>query len=73
MLKKLRWRFIIAAMTAFGTVMLLLVTGINFLNYSITMKREDGAACRKYSDDIGNALGNRSGSGFYHPLFCGAL
>ncbi len=41
MLKKLRWRFIIAAMTAFGTVMLLLVTGINFLNYSITTKRED--------------------------------
>ncbi len=33
MLKKMRRRFILAAMTAFGTVMLVLAAGINLVNY----------------------------------------
>lgn len=33
MLKKMQWRFILAAMAAFGTVMLVLAAGINIANY----------------------------------------
>lgn len=41
MLRKLRLRFIISAMAAFGFVMLVLVIGINLLNYSVTKARQD--------------------------------
>lgn len=41
MLKRLRLRFILSAMTAFGFVMLILVIGINLLNYSVMMARQD--------------------------------
>lgn len=41
MLRKLRLRFILAAMAAFGFVMLVLVIGINLLNYSVTKSRQD--------------------------------
>lgn len=41
MLKKLRIRFILAAMAAFGAVMLLLTAGINVLNYYQVAKSQD--------------------------------
>lgn len=41
MLKRLRLRFILSAMAAFGFVMLILVIGINLLNYSVMMARQD--------------------------------
>ena len=41
MLKKMRSRFILAAMFAFGIVMLLLALGINVLNYYVTAARQD--------------------------------
>lgn len=41
MLKKMRLRFILSAMAAFGPVMLVLVSGINLINYSVTTARED--------------------------------
>lgn len=41
MLKRLRLCFILSAMAAFGFVMLILVIGINLLNYSVTMARQD--------------------------------
>lgn len=37
----MRWRFILAAMAAFGTVTLLLAAGINLINYSVTTTRMD--------------------------------
>lgn len=41
MLKKMRWRFIGAAMAAFLAVLTVLIAGINFWNYSITTERAD--------------------------------
>ena len=41
MLKKMQRRFIRAAMTAFGVVLLVLMTGINLLNYSVVTARQD--------------------------------
>ena len=41
MLKKIRWRFIWAAMAAFFTVMLLLASVINVGNYYVTAVRQD--------------------------------
>lgn len=41
MLKKMRRRFILAAMTAFGVVMFVLLAGINLTNYSVTIIRQD--------------------------------
>ena len=41
MLKKMQWRFIRAAMAAFGTVMLFLAAGINLINYSVTIAAQD--------------------------------
>ena len=41
MLRKLRERFILSAMAAFGIVMLRLVAGINALNYKVTVDRQD--------------------------------
>ena len=41
MLKKMRSRFILAAMFAFGIVMLLLALGINVINYYVTADRQD--------------------------------
>ena len=41
MLRKLRERFILSAMAAFGIVMLMLVAGINALNYKVTVDRQD--------------------------------
>ncbi len=41
MLKKLKDRFILSAMSALGIVMLTLVVGINAINYSATVNRQD--------------------------------
>lgn len=41
MLKKMRWRFITAAMSAFLAVVLLLMFTINLWNYNITSDRQD--------------------------------
>lgn len=44
MLKKMQRRFIMAAMAAFATVMLMLVLGINIVNYYRTTSMQDGLA-----------------------------
>lgn len=44
MLKKIQRRFILAAMAAFGTVMLLLIVGINLANYYRTTSMQDRLA-----------------------------
>ena len=44
MLKKMQRRFIMAAMAAFATVMLVLVVGINMVNYYRTTSIQDGMA-----------------------------
>lgn len=44
MLKKMQRRFIMAAMAAFATVMLMLVVGINIVNYYRTTSMQDGLA-----------------------------
>lgn len=44
MLKKMQRRFIMAAMAAFATVMLVLVVGINIVNYYRTTSTQDGLA-----------------------------
>lgn len=44
MLKKIRRRFILAAMAAFGTVMLVIVAGINVANYVQTTSMQDHLA-----------------------------
>lgn len=41
MLKKMQRRFIRAAMTAFGVIMLVLVAGINLINYTVMTGRQD--------------------------------
>lgn len=41
MFKKLRLRFISSAMAAFGFVTMIVVIGINLINYSVTMIRQD--------------------------------
>ena len=41
MLKKMQRRFILAAMAAFGTVMLILLAGINIANYQRTTAAQD--------------------------------
>lgn len=50
MLRKLRLRFILSAMAAFGFVMLVLVVGINLLNYFVMKGRQDEtiAGIREY-------------------------
>ena len=44
MLKKIRRRFILAAMAAFGMVMLVIVAGINVANYIQTTSMQDHLA-----------------------------
>ena len=44
MLKKIQRRFILAAMAAFGTVMLLIIAGINLANYYRTTSMQDRLA-----------------------------
>lgn len=44
MLKKMQRRFIMAAMAAFATVMLVLVVGINIVNYYRTTATQDDLA-----------------------------
>lgn len=44
MLKKMQRRFIVAAMAAFATVMLVLVVGINMVNFFRTTSMQDGLA-----------------------------
>ncbi len=44
MLRKIQRRFILAAMAAFGTVMFLIVAGINLANYIQTTSRQDHLA-----------------------------
>ena len=41
MLKKMRWRFIAAAMAAITAVVVVLVGGMNLWNYHITTQRQD--------------------------------
>lgn len=44
MLKKMQWRFVMAAMAAFGTVMFVLVVGINIVNYCRMTSMQDDMA-----------------------------
>ena len=55
MLKKIQRRFILAAMAAFGTVMVLIVAGINWANYAQTTSMLDHLAA--------SLLDGRSGHG----------
>ena len=81
MLKKMRRRFILAAMAAFGTVMAMLLAGINLVNFYRTTSVRDQMAA--------NLLGREqrafhrpqaplppmedmpggAGGGVHHPLF----
>ncbi|MDE6184969.1 MAG: two-component sensor histidine kinase, partial [Lachnospiraceae bacterium] len=46
MLKKMQRRFILAAMAAFGTVMLVIAAGINVVNYYRTASMQDDTIMR---------------------------
>lgn len=59
MLKKMRWRFIGSAMAAFFAVMAVLIAGINFWNYSITIDRAD-----HFLDWLAEEEASRNGAGF---------
>lgn len=41
MLKKMRWRFVLAAMSSFAAVILILVCAVNLWNYNISTGRQD--------------------------------
>ena len=59
MLRKIQRRFILAAMAAFGTVMFLIVAGINLANYIQTTSRQDHLAM--------SLLGGHDRRGFLRP------
>ena len=58
MLKKMRWRFIWAAMTAFFSVMLLLAVIINIGNYYVTAVRQDSIlqGIYRYEQEMGTEV-----------------
>lgn len=51
MLKKMRWRFIGAAMAAFGTIILALLCAVNVWSYSITVQQQDSTLRLLYEFD----------------------
>ena len=51
MLKKMQKGFILAAMAAFGFVMILLVVGINFTNYMLMAASQDNVLKGIYEYD----------------------
>ena len=53
MLKRMRWRFISAAMISVFVVMLILVAAINLINYSTVTKRQDQAITAIMEFDTG--------------------
>ena len=59
MMKKMRRRFIAAAMLAFIAVMALLLVGVNGWNYSVTVHRLDGDLLRlsQFQRDVGERKG----------------
>lgn len=57
MLKKMRWRFIGAAMAAFATVVLILVVGMNLWNRHIIIQRQDDILSRLAEWETGAAAG----------------
>lgn len=85
MLKKIQRRFILAAMAAFGTVMLLIIVGINAANYYRTTSMQDRLVEALFSHEQNvpakpraapacrRYAGKRPGSGVYDPLFYSAL
>lgn len=60
MLKKMRWHFIFAAMTAVFIMLVLLVTGINVWNFYTTAKRADQRIQEIYMFESGNIVGSMS-------------
>ena len=56
MLKKMRWHFIFAAMTAVFIMLVLLVTGINVWNFYTTAKRADQRIQEIYMFESGNIV-----------------
>ena len=58
MLKKMRWHFIFAAMTAVFIMLVLLVTGINVWNFYTTAKRADQRIQEIYMFESGNIVGS---------------
>lgn len=85
MLKKIQRRFIVAAMAAFSTVMLLIIAGINMANYCRTTSMQDylvGELLLHEQTDpakpappplMGGDTGQRFGGGVYDSFFYGAL
>lgn len=62
MLKKMRWRFILAAMAAVFIMLAAVLTGINVWNYHTTAKRADQRIQEIYDFEVGkgNAQGNKN-------------
>ena len=84
MLKKMQRRFIMAAMAAFATVMLMLVVGINIVNYYRTTSMQDGLAaslleyekrayehrtCRNFTADAKSKENKRKPTAHQEPDF----
>ena len=58
MLKKLRWRFILAAMAAFVTVVVTLLCLVNLWNYQLVTRQQDNTLERLAEIDFGSAPGS---------------
>ena len=58
MLKKLRWRFILAAMAAFVTVVATLLCLVNLWNYQLVTRQQDNTLERLAEIDFGSAPGS---------------
>lgn len=67
MLKKMRWHFIFAAMTAVFIMLVLLVTGINVWNFYTTAKRADQRIQEIYMFESGNIVGSMSSGNVVIP------
>ena len=58
MLKKLRWRFILAAMAAFVTVVATLLCLVNLWNYQLVTRQQDNTLERLVEIDFGSTPGS---------------
>lgn len=67
MLKKMRWHFIFAAMTAVFIMLVLLVTGINVWNFYTTAKRADQRIQEIYMFESWNIVGGMSSGNVVIP------
>ena len=67
MLKKIRWHFIFAAMTAVFIMLVLLVTGINVWNFYTTAKRADQRIQEIYMFESWNIVGGMSSGNVVIP------